>query len=276
MARLKNFYLYPYSGWEEIPWGEARGSVGPYGDETLDLDAAARTSRRVFEAVSFGMGALGVDSRRSSYGLGSFASEGSSVELHQNFRSSAEGFLGNVGIPKGFRFLAPNLRAELLLGALSVTIDTLATHEGWDPAAARSVVAKFRDSAYACMWSSGWKSSRDRKLRVQITMRLADDGYSRWKLVVADAHSEEVARQTEEVLGWTWIENCMRSFKSMKFVSSRVLEVGSGSGILNRTVKVDIETGQVQRVAPDPVPLSYPGDHARLADVPKLIVFRED
>ena len=272
MARLKTFYLYPYSGWEELPWNQGRGATAPYDEDTLDLDATARTSGRVFESISWGLQSLGIDSRRSSYSVGIMWSESDDVEARPNLDYFAQGFVGNIAIPRGFRFVAPDLRAELLLSSLSTTIRALAAREGWEGSAIDPIVAGFRDSGYTCEWTSQWKSTRDRRLRVQMSMRLADDGYGRWRMTVARGDSDAVVVQTEEVLGWTWIENFVRSFKSMRFISPRVLEVGSGSGILDRAVRVDIETGEVHRREPDPVPLSYPGDQTRVSRPPKIIV----
>jgi hypothetical protein len=274
LAKLKSFDLYPYSGWEELPWNEGRGSIGPWGDMTLDQDAAARTSRRVFEAVSWGVKALGIDSRRSSYRLGILDSytEPGEFDVRPNLKYFADGFVGHVAIPQGFRFVEPDERASLLLGALSAVVEALSTREGWDFAPVESVIAGFRDSGYACEWASPQKMSRDRMVQVQMVARLADDGYGRWHLVVSDVGTGKVLIRSAEVLGWTWVENFVRSFKSMRFIAPRVVEVGSGSGILDRTVNVNLETGEVIREMPEPVPLSYPGDPTGVETTPTLVV----
>jgi len=274
LAQLKTLYLYPYSGWEEVPWGQGRGDRGPYDDATLDLDATARTSRRVFEAVNVGLRDLGIDSRRSSYSMSIWHSKSADVEVDPDLRYFTQGFVGGIAIPSGFRFVEPDLRAEVLLACMSTTIHALGDREGWDSTAVDRVVADFRSSGYKCEWTGPWRSTRDRKLRVRMSMRLADDGYGRWRLNVATKDSEDPFLQTEEVLGWTWVDNFIRSSKSMKFVSPSTLLVGSGSGILNRTVTVNIETGEVHRREPDPLPLSYPGDPSRAVRAPKIVVVK--
>jgi hypothetical protein len=275
VARLKTFYLYPYSGWEELPWNQGRGATGPYDEATLDLDATARSSRRVFEAISQSVSEMGIDSKRSSYRLSILESKSSDLEVKTDLSYFTSGFLGHIRVPSGFRFVEPSLRAELLLGALWAAIRALADREGWDFRPVDTAVEKFRESRYECGWIGPWKNTRDRTLRARVVMRLADDGYGRWHMIVAGSETDELLVRTEEVLGWTWIENFVRLSKSMRFVAPRTLEVGSGSGFIDRRVQVNLETGGLVRRATDPTPLSYPGNSSMVLHVPELSVIAD-
>jgi hypothetical protein len=272
MAQLRNFHLYPYSGAEETPWHWGRDIAMPYDDATLDQDSAARTSRRVFEDVSAGLTSLGIASRRSSYRLFAVESQSNEVEVRANRRLYANGAIGHIGIPAGFHLLEPDGRAEVLLQSLSAAFKVLASFESRDAHQIDSLIEKSRERGYRCTWASPWRLSRSRKRKIQMLMRLADDGYGRWHLVIADVESGAVLMETEEVLGWTWVENYVRAFKAMKFVSANVVEVGIGSTMFTRTVEVDIETGEIRRAQPDPVPIVYPGVSSRVSRLPAVVV----
>lgn len=66
MPRLREIYVYPYVGWADRPWPgqRPRDSEEPWDDALLDLDAGARSARRVTESVSQALKALGVEAPR--------------------------------------------------------------------------------------------------------------------------------------------------------------------------------------------------------------------
>lgn len=95
MPRLRTVYMYPYAGFPETPWGEARGANGPFSTEILDLDAAARSSRRVCESISHQLDQSEIHSRRAQYQVGLKVGPSSrTVRVRPSPSTSKYGFLG--------------------------------------------------------------------------------------------------------------------------------------------------------------------------------------
>lgn len=69
VARFRTVYIYPYSGWPQWPWEAGRDAPGPFDDDLLDRDAAARSARAVTEAISLALQSKSVQSRRSTYSI---------------------------------------------------------------------------------------------------------------------------------------------------------------------------------------------------------------
>ena len=83
MPRLREIYVYPYVGWADRPWPgqRPRDSEEPWDDALLDLDAGARSARRVTESVSQALKALGVEAPRGQLMLELRLGEGLDLEV---------------------------------------------------------------------------------------------------------------------------------------------------------------------------------------------------
>ena len=118
MPRLREIYVYPYVGWADRPWPgqRPRDSEEPWDDALLDLDAGARSARRVTESVSQALKALGVEAPRGQLMLELRVGDGGGVELEflERFLDPSDRMTGRVRIPVGFRLLAPAERARML------------------------------------------------------------------------------------------------------------------------------------------------------------------
>lgn len=67
MAKFSDLHCYPYSGWPDIPWGLARPLEKRPTEDELDVDAAARSSRRVTESISLELPAAELSASKSTY-----------------------------------------------------------------------------------------------------------------------------------------------------------------------------------------------------------------
>jgi len=94
---------------------------------------------------------------------------------------------------------------------------------------------------------------------------------SRSGLSSRSSRSNDALLETEEFLGWTWIENAEKAAKAMKFVAPNLLEVPSGSGFWPQVATINIDTGEVRRTVDEPTPLSYP-EGGKSYPTPELVV----
>jgi hypothetical protein len=266
MPVLKDVHFYPYSGSSTRPWGVPGGQDArpPFTAAVHNIDAAARSSRRVTEQLSMSLHELGVTAPRASYRIFlAHQGETNSVRVLNEIgpRYVKEFFLGNVEVPNGFRTLAPDLRAELLTDAVSAKLLPIARAGQWEQQLDRAV-SDLRASGYRCEWTSPWKTSPDRKLRVRIVVAFADDGYGRWQVQIAEPGGE-ILRETAPILGWTWISNFQAMAKQMRFAARDVLEVGSGSGFMTGLTSIDLATAAVIGIgylaSAEEGMLTYPG-----------------
>ena len=273
MPRLSNVHLYPYAGSPTAPWAVGRPPAPPYDDAAHDFDAAARTARRVAEGIGRRLLLAGVESKRGSYRIMMrHLAEADAVYVDPSIAFARDGFLGSIQPAAGFRLLLPEQRAEVLTRAVEECLRPLADREGWR-AQLEGAVSELRDADFACAWASIWKSTRDRKLKVRLAAELADDGYGRWWIDIADSQGEHL-RSTERMFGWVSIENFERMAKWMTFDAPRTLVVPSGSAALDVTTRIDLDTAAVvregQEASADDKVLSYPGEPGR--STPEIVV----
>jgi hypothetical protein len=139
-----------------------------------------------------------------------------------------------------------------------------------------NAVQAVRVAQFECSWTGPWKSARDRKTRVRLQGRILDDGYGRWRLVVANRDSDDPLLETEEVLGWTWLRNFDHAAKTMRWESPTIITLQSGSDMLPEAVRINVVTGEVRLEERHPLPRSYPGNPRKAKEPPPLIVRRID
>ncbi|MGV8885626.1 MAG: hypothetical protein ACOH1T_08585 [Microbacteriaceae bacterium] len=263
MARLRNVYIYPYSGWPNFPWDEGRDARPPYSSAISDRDAAARSARAATEALSTELTEEQITSRRTSYRFMILNEpHPTDVEVEPHPEWAKDGFLGHIRICDGFRNLLPPQRAAVMAEAVYLGLRELALEENW-LAPLDAAMNRVRAIDYRCLWMSSWKSSPDRVHSVRIVMELADDGYGRWHVEIGKGGV--VHRSTAELSGWTWVKNFEFMAKEMRFDERGHLVVGRGSGFLHAVTTIDIATGAVlsdepaEPYARNSVRLSYPG-----------------
>ncbi len=186
----------------------------------------------------------------------------SDIEVGADIAFAREGFLGRVLISRGFHRLLPAGRAALLSEVVHRNLVPLADAEGWRETLDQAV-ERFRESGYECRWTSPWKAARDGRHQVRLSMRMADDGYGRWKVEVADL-TGAVLRASAELPGWTWVENYQIMAKEMWFDPDGHLVVGRGSSFIGHITAIDIDTGSVidakSNHGSGALSLSYPGE----------------
>lgn len=281
-------HVYPYSGWPEKPWGLGRDAVAPFDPDALDLDAAARTARRVTEELTRRLQAAGVESKRGSYQISMRSvAESDGVEVDPSIRFARDGFLGSIKPPRGFRLLLPEQRAGSIAAAVQENLRPLAVKEGWEDELDQAARAA-RDVDFECSWTSEWKSTRDRTLKARLSVTLADDGYGRWLIEVANSEGEHL-RRTERMFGWTWLSNFQKMAKTMAFSEPHTLVVGRESMFLGVATSIDLDTAVARHEGNDvgvgEVVLSYPGEPGRpspavvsevVADLVRYRVVRRD
>lgn len=264
MARFRDIHLYPYSGHRRRPWGLPH-------TPSLDVDAAARTSRRVTEAVSRELAELGLLARVGEYRI--FADEGANRDVvFIPPRTSADQFGGRVEIPGGFRFLDPETRADLIAQVVEAALLVIAAWSEWDPSVVSEAMRRVRVAGLQCDWIGPWNATPDRRSRVRLEGHIADDGYARWHLVVASTDSDDSVLVGEDVVGWTWLSNLDHAAQSLHFATPTTVEVMGGSGFNPEPVKINILTGRVHRTKRVLVPTQYLGDPAHVVQIPSIAV----
>lgn len=266
MPRIRDVHVYPYSGWPDRPWSAGSEMSAPFEPDVLDLDAAARSARRVTEELTRRLRAADIESKRGSYRIFMRSvSETNAVEVDPSIRFARDGFLGSIKPPRGFSLLLPDQRAEAIASAVSENLQPLAALEGWDDELNR-VIGAAREAQYDCSWVSDWKSTRDRSLRARLAVTIEDDGYGRWLIEVANAGGE-LLRSTERMFGWAWLSNFEKMAKTMAFSGPHTLVVDRESMFLGVATSIDLDTAVVWHEGDDvgvgDVVLSYPGEPGR-------------
>ena len=262
MPRLREIYVYPYVGWADRPWPgqRPRDSEEPWDDALLDLDAGARSARRVTESVSQALKALGVEAPRGQLMLELRLGDGDAVELEflERFLDPSDRMTGRVRIPSGFRLRTPVERASMLGEAVIETAHRRAVLHGWDVDAVDEALRAVADGGFRAFAESPWKPTRDRRRQVRLRGEIADDGFLRMRVEIDDSAAGGGLRRSDAVLGWVWLENVARAAKKMRFEGNSVLRFGSGSADHEFEAVVDLETGAATRTPRAPEPLSYP------------------
>lgn len=253
MARFREIYAYPYAGWWEKPWSTAKEVT----DAVRDLDAAARSARRVTESVSQALRELGVEAYRGQVMLTLRIVDGEQNSLDLVDKPSDMSF-GFLGLPTGIHRLPPAERVLLLGEPVIEAAQALGRLSGWDADAVDQAMEAVRDGGFRARAEGPWKTTRDGRKRVRLRGEIADDGYLRMAAEIDDLTAEAAPRLSEEIVGWTWLENVARAAKGMRFLDSGTLWFGSGSETEFETV-VDLDTGAATRTPRNPAPLSYPG-----------------
>lgn len=257
MAKFSDVHCYPYSGWPDVPWGLARPlKTKPTADE-LDIDSAARSSRRVTKSISLELSTAGLSAPKSSYRIG--LSVGDEPDLiAATFRQRTYDF-GHIQIPRGFRFFPPATRANLLATAVERQLDALAAVWDWDRDLVRAAGRRARDAAWAAAFVGPWKRTPDRRRRVRLFGRILDDGYARWRIGVSELDRDEYVVVSDEVTGWTWLSNLRNAASGARFLDEDRLQVPPGSRFLTEAHVVHVSSGVVEPGTDEHVVLAYPG-----------------
>ena len=137
------------------------------------------------------------------------------IEVGADLTDIRSGFLGRVLISRGFHRLLPIDRAAVMAEVVERSLIPLAESEGWLHSLERAMRRVGHDD-FVCVWESPWKRTPDLRHQVRIKVWVADDGYGRWRVQVANLEND-VLRQTPEILGWTWVDNFVRMAKQMRF-----------------------------------------------------------
>jgi hypothetical protein len=131
VARVRYVLVYPYSGFRDRLWDAEQHPDGRGRDP--DVDAVARTSRRVCEAYSRGLVELGLEGNHGEV----------RVFVHRSHRDDevvpvstylkwTEGFeMAHVGVPVGAGAWSEQRRARMLLEAFHAVMTRFGHARGW-------------------------------------------------------------------------------------------------------------------------------------------------
>lgn len=258
MAKFSNVYCYPYSGWQDTPWGHARPPETQPTEDDLDIDAAARSSRRVTESINLELATLGLSASKSSYQIGLSVGDEPDI-IATSLRQRSYNF-GNIQIPHGFRFFPPATRASLLATAVETQLEALASLWDWNPELVRAASRRTRDANWAAAYTGSWKRTPDRTRRLRLFGQILDDGHARWQIGVSNLDRDEYVVVSKAVAGWTWISNLRNAASSARFLDKDRLQVPPESGFLTDTHVVNLSSGGIEPRQDEQVVLAYPGE----------------
>lgn len=201
----------------------------------VGADAFLRTSRSVCELLtealvtagplrtSVSLLRLGIDEWTGTPGSGPVV-----VRLTSLPRPPAEGWEGAlVRVPPEVAELSTPERRALVLDVVGLVLRSLGPHRGWDPDAVDAVLdlpsqdggpdGSQGDEALVYRWSSGWKSSPDRRHDARAVYRIADDGFARALIEVRRRRDGEVLLRSKESVGSSTREALQRSAKTLRW-----------------------------------------------------------
>src|SRR6202000_2241864 len=94
---------------------------------------------------------------------------------------------GRIGAPVGFHLLSPEVRAELVAGAMELGVARLVQLAGANVAPVHEAMAAVKDARYEFHWEGPRKFSPDRRRRAGLRGELFDDGFGRLRAVIEEA-----------------------------------------------------------------------------------------
>lgn len=144
MARFHDVHFHPYFGWEDIPWGLPKPMTEPPTVEELDVNAAARSSRRLTELVNEELSGVRLQAGFGSLRIRLEAEAGSDMIARTNSERRFAHMAG-LRVAVDFRLLGPDLRAELPAQAVELHLLAVDGVCGWNREEVRAATARARD-----------------------------------------------------------------------------------------------------------------------------------
>ncbi|WP_267419181.1 MULTISPECIES: hypothetical protein [unclassified Curtobacterium] len=238
MPKLRRIAFWPTAGSLSDPWFEEpeRSDVA--------LDRFLRASRSPAEAFSALLEDEAVDTpHSSSIGFTGRAHDGPDVTVlvERSFhRGGEEG--GVILIPMRLREASSEVIRVLAGEALVAGAVGVAELRALEMSRVLRAAASLRQAQYRFAFTGPWKSSRDRKTRVRLEARIADDGFARLCLRVA---RDGAVNLSAEFIGSTTIESIRRASRSVRWISSEHVQVDSGAVFDAHQIEVTVSTGAV-------------------------------
>jgi|TARA_Y100000815_G_scaffold229854_2_gene219395 hypothetical protein len=235
VARVRYVLVYPYSGFRDRLWDAEQHPDGRGRDP--DVDAVARTSRRVCEAYSRGLVELGLEGNHGEV----------RVFVHRSHRDDevvpvstylkwTEGFeMAHVGVPVGAGAWSEQRRARMLLEAFHAVMTRFGHARGWPLAGLERLHDDYLDTGLDLAWRSAWKSSPDRRTEACLDAWLHDDGFSRVRILLRDRTSGEIAGSSEVVEGPVAEVALKRESKTLRWRDRDTVELSLSTFLGNRT-----------------------------------------
>lgn len=249
MARLSTVEFWPATGFVDRPWVEDPG-------EDAFVKTATRICERFSEALRDGLGGAVVENSVGSirFFTGRHADpdwRGRNVPadpvnvLVEVVLDRPHGFeMATVTLPQGIEALTAQERARLVLEVICAATGRLGAVRGWD----RQVLAAARqhviDHGYGYEAVGPWKASPSRRHRARCVFGLADDGFGRLTLQVADAGSEEVVAWAGPYLAYSTREGFARSVRTLRWTGRTTVEASPYIDPIDRStspVTLDLE-----------------------------------
>lgn len=235
MARVRYVLVYPYSGFRDRLWDADQQPDG-YGRDP-DIDAVARTSRRVCEVYSRGLAELGLEGNHGEV----------RVFIHRSHREDevvpvityltwTEGFeMAHVGVPVGTATWSEQRRARMLLESFHAVMTRFGQARGWSLPALVRLRDSCLDTSVDFAWRSAWKSSPDRRTEACVDAWLHDDGFTRVRILIRDRTSGKIAGSSEVVEGPVAEVALERESKTLRWRDRGTAELTLSTFLGNRT-----------------------------------------
>jgi hypothetical protein len=244
--------VYPYSGFRDRWWG-TEGQNGEGGD--ADVDAVARTSRRVCEAYSRGLVELALEGNHGEVRVFVHRSRREDgvipVDAYLDWSGGFE--MAHVGVPAGAAGWPEQRRARLLLEGMHAVMTRFGQARGWSQQDLDRLRETCLDSGLDLTWRSSWKAAPGRHSEACVDAWLHDDGFSRVRILLRDRATGEVTGCSQVVEGPVGEAGLKRAARSLRWRDREVVEVVLPTFLGNRApVPLEVDVRATEPVAPWP------------------------
>lgn len=221
VAVLNYVWFWPNGGRGDKLWGDPGTPAG---------NAFARTSRRVTERYSEGLGAFPTQARRAAVQMfvGQADDDAAGVILRLHLRPAGDETV-RVIVPSSVADMAPQDRARLVLEVVDAAMRRIGREQGWSSEATGHALQHSLDHHLGFEMTGSWKSNPGRKRRARPVARITDDGYSELCFEVADAPTGVSLGFTRAIKTPTnSLPKFKRSASEMRWVDNDLIERPDG------------------------------------------------
>jgi hypothetical protein len=282
VARLSTIEFWPATGFIDQPWVDHPG-------EDAFVKTATRVCERFSEALRDAPPEAQITNRVSSIRLFT-GRHGASNQRQPDPQADADGVLVEaildppsgfemvrVTLPSGIENLTAHQRARLVLDVITAAAGRLAEARGWHRAPLDAARQHVIDHGYGYTAVSPWKTSRSRRHRARCAFAMADDGFGRLTLQVAEAGNDALLANAGPYLAYSTREGFTRSVRTLRWTSATSVEVVPFIDLLGRaTSRVTLDLAGKQTTAPDAAAVTEPQETSQgdttAAALPAVVV----
>jgi hypothetical protein len=281
VAQLSTIEFWPATGFIDQPWVDDAG-------EDAFVKTATRVCERFSEALRDAPPEARITNRVSSIRLFT-GRHGASNQRQPDPQVDADSVLVEaildppsgfemvrVTVPSGIENLTAQQRARLVLDVITAATGRLAEARGWHRAPLDAARRHVIDHGYGFTAVSPWKSSRSRRHRARCAFAMADDGFGRLTLQVADVANGSLIATAGPYLAYSTREGYTRSVRTLRWTSATSVEVVPFIDLLGRaTSTVTLDLAGEQTTAPDAAAVTEPHEKSQgdaAAALPAVVV----